>query len=151
MYKVHMLASAVRKLLYGCAFVREIIYSLKLVDLPVHSHKPYNNLHMDKIQGCAVYSHPLCFYGKLTRSDQFIIPVCRSDICVRYMQRYSIKQQKLHFKKWPSGQSQINRVKVYSYFSLFLLNLKPNIWQTSLLAEIHSNNNKPYAIYCMTI
>ena len=33
--------------LYGCAYVREIIHSLKLVDyLPVHTHKPYNNLHI---------------------------------------------------------------------------------------------------------
>ena len=42
MFKVHMHAGAIRKLLYGCAYVRE----LKLVDnLPVHTHKPYNNLH----------------------------------------------------------------------------------------------------------
>ena len=46
MYKLHMHAGAIRKLLYGCAYEREIIHSLKLVDyLPVHTHKPYNNLH----------------------------------------------------------------------------------------------------------
>ena len=38
LYKVHMHAGAIRKLLYDCAYVREIvIYSLKLVDyLPVY-------------------------------------------------------------------------------------------------------------------
>ena len=47
MYKVHMHAGAIKQLLYGCAYAREIIHSLKLVDyLPVHTHKPYNNLHM---------------------------------------------------------------------------------------------------------
>ena len=45
MQKVHMHAGAKRQLLYGCAYVREIIHSLKLVDyLPIHTHKPYNNL-----------------------------------------------------------------------------------------------------------
>ena len=50
MYKVHnaMHAGAIRKLLYGFAHVRGIIHSLKLVDyLPVHTHKPYNNLHLE--------------------------------------------------------------------------------------------------------
>ena len=38
MYKVHMHAGAIRKLVYGCTCVREIIHSLKLVDyLPVQS------------------------------------------------------------------------------------------------------------------
>ena len=47
MHKVHMHAGAIRQLLYGCAYVREIIHLLKLVDyLPVHTHKPYNNLHI---------------------------------------------------------------------------------------------------------
>ena len=46
MHKVHMHAGAIRQLVYGCAYVREIINWLKLVDyLPVHTHKPYNNLH----------------------------------------------------------------------------------------------------------
>ena len=50
MHKVHMYASAMRQLLYGCAYVREIIHSLKLVDYhPVHTHKPYNNLHLSRI------------------------------------------------------------------------------------------------------
>ena len=41
MHKVHMHAGAIRQLLHGCAYVREIIYPLKLVDfLPVHTHKP---------------------------------------------------------------------------------------------------------------
>ena len=44
MHKVNMHAGAIRQLLYGCAHVREIIHSLKLVDyLPEHTHKPYNN------------------------------------------------------------------------------------------------------------
>ena len=47
MHKVHMHAGALRQLLYGRAYVREIIHSLKLVDYPpVHTHKPYNNLHL---------------------------------------------------------------------------------------------------------
>ena len=42
-----MHAGAIRQLLYGCAYVREIIHSLKLVDYPpVHTHKPYNHLHL---------------------------------------------------------------------------------------------------------
>ena len=42
-YKVHMHAGAIRKLLYGCVYVREI----KLVAyLPVHTHKPYTYLNM---------------------------------------------------------------------------------------------------------
>ena len=46
MHKVHMHADAIRQLLYGCALVPELIHSLKLVDYhPVHTHKPYNNLH----------------------------------------------------------------------------------------------------------
>ena len=46
MLKVHMHVGAIIQLLYGCAYVREIIHSLKLVDyLPVHTHKSYNNLH----------------------------------------------------------------------------------------------------------
>ena len=47
MHNVYMHAGAIRQLLYGCAFVREIIHSLKLVEYPpVHMHKPYNNLHL---------------------------------------------------------------------------------------------------------
>ena len=47
MHKVYIHAGAIRQLLYGCAYVREIIHSLKLVDyLLVHTHKPYNNLHI---------------------------------------------------------------------------------------------------------
>ena len=39
-----MHAGATGQLLYGCAYVREIIHPLELVDyLPVHTHKPYNN------------------------------------------------------------------------------------------------------------
>ena len=46
-HKVHMHAGAIRQLLHGCAYVREIIHSLKLVAYPpVHTHKPYNNLHL---------------------------------------------------------------------------------------------------------
>ena len=51
MHKVHMHAGAIRQLLYGCAYVQEIIHSLKLVDYPhVHTHKPYNNLHIVALQ-----------------------------------------------------------------------------------------------------
>ena len=40
MYKVHMYAGALRKLLYDWAYIWEIIHSLKLVYyLPVHTHK----------------------------------------------------------------------------------------------------------------
>ena len=47
MHKVHMHAGAIRQLEHGCAHLREIIHSLKLVDYPpVHTHNPYNNLHM---------------------------------------------------------------------------------------------------------
>ena len=47
MHKVHMHAGAIRQLVYGCVYVREIIHSLKLMDYPpVHTHKPYNNLHL---------------------------------------------------------------------------------------------------------
>ena len=46
MQKVHTHAGAIRQLLYVCAYVREIIHSLKLVDyFPVHTHKPYNNMY----------------------------------------------------------------------------------------------------------
>ena len=42
MYKVQRHADVIRQLLYGCAYVREIILSLKLVDYPpVHTHKRY--------------------------------------------------------------------------------------------------------------
>ena len=50
MLKVHMHAGEIRKLLYGCVYLRKIIHSLKLVDyILVHTHKPYNNLHIDSI------------------------------------------------------------------------------------------------------
>ena len=46
-YKLHMHDVAIRKLLYGCAYLQEIIHSLKLMDyLPVHTHSPYNSLHL---------------------------------------------------------------------------------------------------------
>ena len=39
-----MHAGAIRQLLYGCAYVRMIIHSLKLMDnLPAQTHKIYNN------------------------------------------------------------------------------------------------------------
>ena len=47
MHKEHMHVGALRQLLYGYAYVREIIHSLKLVYYPfVHTHKPYNNLQL---------------------------------------------------------------------------------------------------------
>ena len=46
MHLVQVHAGAINKLSYGFASVRAIILSLKLVDyLPVHTHKPYYNLH----------------------------------------------------------------------------------------------------------
>ena len=65
MHKVHMHAGAIRQLLYGCAYVRGIIYSLKLVDYPpVHTHKPYNYLHLlDRYVFAALFetaSHCFC-------------------------------------------------------------------------------------------
>ena len=51
MHKVQMHAGARRQLLYGYAYVLEIINSLKLMDyLPVHMHKPYNNLHLSRMK-----------------------------------------------------------------------------------------------------
>ena len=51
--EVHMHAGALRQLLYGCAYVRGIIHSLKLVDYPpVNTHKPYNNLRSRKSMRC---------------------------------------------------------------------------------------------------
>ena len=45
MYKVHIHYGT-----YGCEYVWEIIHSLKLMDyLPVHTHKPYNNLHLQNL------------------------------------------------------------------------------------------------------
>ena len=42
LYQVHIRACAIRKLMYGCAFVREIIHELKLVDyLPAHTHNTH--------------------------------------------------------------------------------------------------------------
>ena len=53
-----------------CAYVREINHSLKLVDyLPVHAHKPYNNLHLSydvtsgsDITPCINSDKPLVLY-----------------------------------------------------------------------------------------
>ena len=43
MHKVQIHAGAISKLLYGIAYVRAIIHSLKLMDyLPVRTHQPYN-------------------------------------------------------------------------------------------------------------
>ena len=53
MYKVHMHANAIRKLLCGCAYVWELIQQLKHVDcLPVYTHIPYSNLHL------IIYKYP---------------------------------------------------------------------------------------------
>ena len=47
MHKVHMHAGAIRQLLYGCEYVREIIHSLKLVDYPpIHTDKPCINFNV---------------------------------------------------------------------------------------------------------
>ena len=49
MHKVQKHAAVIRKLVPGCLYVQEVIHLLKLVDyLLVHTHKPYNNLHLDK-------------------------------------------------------------------------------------------------------
>ena len=65
MHKAHMHAGAIRQLLYGCAYVREIIHSLKLVDYhPVHAHKPYNNLHLKELPyNSPDYIHVCSTYG----------------------------------------------------------------------------------------
>ena len=56
MHKVHMHAGAIRQLLYGCVYVREILHSLKLVDyLPIHTHKPYDNLHLFHMHKAILY------------------------------------------------------------------------------------------------
>ena len=48
MFRVHMHAGALRMLLNGCVYVWDIIHSLKLVDyLPLHTHRPYNNLNLN--------------------------------------------------------------------------------------------------------
>ena len=61
MYKVHMHAGDIIKLLYGCAYVREIIHLLKLMDyLPIHMHKPYNNLHVNVYVQTLI---KLCIHG----------------------------------------------------------------------------------------
>ena len=53
--QVYMHAGAIRQLLYGCAHVREIIHSLKFMYyLPVHTHKPYNNLHIKRMGICTI-------------------------------------------------------------------------------------------------
>ena len=49
MYKEQMPATAfpIRNMLYGCAYVQEIINPLKLLDyLTVHTHKTYSNFHL---------------------------------------------------------------------------------------------------------
>ena len=57
MCKVHMHAGAIRKLLYGCGYVQEIIHLLKLVDyLPLHTHKPYNRLTLHMYHGLTMFS-----------------------------------------------------------------------------------------------
>ena len=49
MHKEHMHPGAIRQLLYGHVHVREIFHTLKLVDyLPVHTHKPCNNVHLEQ-------------------------------------------------------------------------------------------------------
>ena len=51
-HKVHAHTGAIRQLLYGCAYVREIIHSLKLVDyFPIHTHKLCNNVHLSAYYG----------------------------------------------------------------------------------------------------
>ena len=64
MYKVHMHTGAIRKSLYGCAYVWEIILSLKLVDyLPIHTHKPDNNLQM-----LVLLFHLVCSKRNITKT-----------------------------------------------------------------------------------
>ena len=66
MYKVHMHAGAI-KILYGCAYVREKIHSLKLVYyLSVHTHKPYNNLHLiNRLMILMILHYLICCYAML--------------------------------------------------------------------------------------
>ena len=57
MCKVHMHAGAIRKLLYGCVYVQEIIHLQKLADyLPLHTHKPYNRLILHMYHGLTMFS-----------------------------------------------------------------------------------------------
>ena len=50
MLKVHMHASAIRQLFYDCVYVREENPLAKARGLsPVHTHKPYNNLHLSNL------------------------------------------------------------------------------------------------------
>ena len=59
-HKVHMHAGAIRQSLYSCAYVREIIHSLKLVDyLPVHTNTPYKNLHIKQCSIKFAISHTI--------------------------------------------------------------------------------------------
>ena len=49
MYIVCIYAGAIKKILYGCVSVWEIILSLKIMGyLPIHTHKSYNNFHLSK-------------------------------------------------------------------------------------------------------
>ena len=68
-FKVHMHDGAIRTVLYGCAYVREIIHSLKLVDyLPVNTHKQYNNLHL--LQFGMVTRNPCSVYCRIARGRE---------------------------------------------------------------------------------
>ena len=63
-YKVHMYAGALRKLLYDCSYKREIIHSLKFVYyLPVHTHTLQVRVWL-QIQGSQVWSGPVPYFHR---------------------------------------------------------------------------------------
>ena len=59
------------KLLYGCAYVWEIIYSLKLMDyLPVYTHKLNNNLHLLQNENYKKHFLLNIFYSHLEKMNK---------------------------------------------------------------------------------
>ena len=67
MYKVHVHAGVMRKLLYGLCVCTGDSPLAKLVDyLPVHTHKPYNNLHL-------TFLFLLLQIWQLSKIDMFMI------------------------------------------------------------------------------
>ena len=82
--KVYMHAGTISKLVYGCGYVREIIHSLKLVDyLPVHTHKPHNNLHLYSMYNC-YYKEVLIFVTLLLQITLHVVCSLDRKIWVYY-------------------------------------------------------------------
>ena len=69
-YKVHVHTGAIRKLLYSCTYIREIIHSLKLVGyLSVHTQTPYNNLHLPDCAEAQAGVQLCCSHAKSSRDE----------------------------------------------------------------------------------